>query len=461
MPGRIFGGLDFGRVSSPSQDVIPVPSHKNKPAASLEVRRPSTSMDHFKRPALNLNKKHSSDKKDKKDRSVSKDQQAAPRLPMKPKPITMDLLMESPPILMLDPASVSSGALISGRLQVTPQVNETILESITMFLECTTTTKRPVQERCRECMTQVKDLYEWKFLAKPKFFGQAEGVQELPFSHLIPGHLPSTTHGTIGSIDYSLHVRARSADGQETEFRRNLIINRALRPGIDKSSIRVFPPTNLSLHVTMPNVVHAIGEFPVHCRMTGITTKREDTQTRWKLRKLTWRVEEHEKNISPACSAHSARVGGDGKGLQHEHTRDIGMDEVKSGWKTDYSEGIVEGEFAVSINPSSKPQCGVESQSGLKITHNLILELVIGEEWAPNKKPENATPTGAARVLRTQFSLNVTERSGMGIAWDDEQPPMYEDVPDSPPHYQNERTLVMNYDSEDLHEDIKDLSLNP
>lgn len=461
MPGRIWGlpGLDFGRVSSPPLESVNAKA--SPPPSSLEVRRPSNSMEHFKRPTLNLAKKHGSDKKEKKDRSVSKDKQAAARAPTQPKPIKMDLLMESPPILMLDPASVSSGALISGRLQVTPQVSETILESITMFLECTTTTKRPVHERCRECMSQVKDLYEWKFLAKPKFFTAQEGVQELPFSHLIPGHLPATTHGTIGSIDYSLHVRARSADGQEVEFRRNLVINRALRTGNDKNSIRVFPPTNLSLHVTMPNVVHPIGEFPVTCRMTGITTKREDTQTRWKLRKLTWRVEEHETAISPACSAHAAKVGGEGKGIQHENTRDVGMGEVKSGWKTDYSDGVVEGEILCHIDPSSKPQCGVESQSGLKVTHNLILELVIGEEWAPNKKPDNATPTGAARVLRTQFSLHVTERSGMGIAWDDEQPPMYEDVPDSPPGYQNERTMVINYDSEDLHEDIEGLVLTP
>jgi hypothetical protein len=103
----------------------------------------------------------------------------------------------------------------------------------------------------------------------------------------------------------------------------------------------------------------------------------------------------------------------------------------------------------------------MESPSGLKIIHNLILELVIAEEWAPNKKPSQATPTGAARVLRTQFALNVTERAGMGIAWDDEQPPMYDDVPASPPHYQGERTVVVEYDGEDLHEDVEALRLSP
>lgn len=45
-------------------------------------------------------------------------------------------------------------------------------------------------------------------------------------------------------------------------------------------------------------------------------------------------------------------------------------------------------------------------------------------------------PTGSARVLRMQFKLYVTERSGLGIAWDDEVPPMYDDVSAlSPPTY--------------------------
>lgn len=45
-------------------------------------------------------------------------------------------------------------------------------------------------------------------------------------------------------------------------------------------------------------------------------------------------------------------------------------------------------------------------------------------------------PTGSARVLRMQFKLQMSERSGLGIAWDDEVPPTYDDVKAlSPPTY--------------------------
>ena len=416
-------------------------------------------MDHIKRPSMpGLTKKHGSDKKEK-DRSLSKDKdQRTPPLP--PKAVKLDMFMESPPALFIGPQSTATGALISGRLQVTPKGADATLESISMYLECTTSTKRPVHDRCRDCLTTINDLTEWKFLTKPKTFTTQQGMEEMPFSHMLPGHLPGTSHGHIGSIDYSLHVRAKTSQGQEIEYRRELLIQRALVPGSDKNSVRIFPPTDLSLHLTLPNIVHPIGEFPVQCRMTGLSTKREGSQTRWRLRKLTWRIEEHETMISPACSKHAGKVGGEGKGVQHEHTREVGWREMKQGWKTDFDEGVVEGEFMAAIDPSLKPNCGVEAQNGLKIGHNLILELVIAEEWSSYKKPQQATPTGAARVLRTQFALNVTQRAGMGLSWDDEMPPMYEDVPISPPHYQNEHTSIADYEGDDLHADVEHLTLN-
>ncbi|GMM32203.1 Ldb19 protein [Martiniozyma asiatica (nom. inval.)] len=56
----------------------------------------------------------------------------------------------------------------------------------------------------------------------------------------------------------------------------------------------------------------------------------------------------------------------------------------------------------------------------------------------PNR-PENTTagiPTGTARVLRMQFKVVLTERGGLGMAWDDEVPPTYNKVSAlSPPAY--------------------------
>lgn len=71
----------------------------------------------------------------------------------------------------------------------------------------------------------------------------------------------------------------------------------------------------------------------------------------------------------------------------------------------------------------------------MEVSHLLVLEIIVAEEQTAGVGKKQAMPTGSARVLRMQFKLTVTERSGMGISWDEEMPPTYEDVPVSPPGY--------------------------
>ena len=164
--------------------------------------------------------------------------------------------------------------------------------------------------------------------------------------------------------------------------------------------------------------------------------------------------------ISPACSKHAPKIGGEGKGILHEESRVIGEDEVqynKQPWKTDFNSGEVECEFKASANPTLKPVCDVSAPNGLSVTHNLTIEMVVAEEWVPLKKTHQVTPTGAARILRMQFHLVITERAGMGLSWDEETPPVYKDVPPSPPSYAN----MDDYDIAELSEvgHVEDLRL--
>lgn len=52
------------------------------------------------------------------------------------------------------------------------------------------------------------------------------------------------------------------------------------------------------------------------------------------------------------------------------------------------------------------------------------------------------------------FNIIVTERSGMGIAWDEEQPPLYENVPASPPAYATGDAQVYNGEPIPDYEDL-------
>lgn len=152
---------------------------------------------------------------------------------------------------------------------------------------------------------------------------------------------------------------------------------------------------------------------------------------------MTWRIDEQSKIISAACSKHAHKIGGEGKGILHEEVRALGGEEHKSGFKTDFDTtgGAIDFEFNAAIKPNCHPVCDVASPTGMEVAHILVLEFVVAEEQTAGVGKNRAMPTGSARVLRMQFKLNLTERSGMGISWDEEMPPMYEDVPDSPPGY--------------------------
>lgn len=354
-------------------------------------------------------------------------------------PGRFEMIIESPPLVLFGNASNSTGALLSGRLKllVEDPTGELRLQEFTMGLQTTFHSKKPVGKECKECADRVEELKKWTFLSEPKTF-YADEDNQFPYSFLFAGHLPATTHTQLGDIEYALRATAKTSHGEKIELNYPLTIQRAIQPGPEKSSIRIFPPTNLTGRVQLPPIVHPIGVFPVKMSLSGVVEKKAESQTRWRLRKLSWRIEEHSKVISTPCTKHAHKVN-EGKSILHSETRMLGNDEMKSGWKSDFDtiggEITMEFEASLATRSNHKATCDVESPTGVEVKHNLVIELIVAEEFCPNRNTQLITPTGAARVLRMQFGLIVTERAGMGISWDEEMPPVYEDVPESPPGY--------------------------
>lgn len=440
MPGRLLSTLarvapsplpklDGPAKNHPAPLFPPVYSYEAPEVKGTSRSQESLVMDIFKR-----HDKHNADKKSPK---------STPKSTPKPSPkveaqaaASLNMSVESPPIVFYNSAQSSTGAIFSGQLMMNIHEPYVTISKFEMRLLAIVSTKKPVAPHCADCSTQTTEIHKWEFLTHP--VSLRHGPHSFPFSHLLPGHLPATTHGSLATLDYYLSAVATTTNGDKITYRSNIEVKRAIFPGNEKHSIRIFPPTNLTASVKLPPVIHPIGDFPIEMRLSGIVQNKADSQTRWRLRKLNWRIEETQKFISPACSKHIQKVGGEGKGVLHEDVRAIANEEVKTGWKTDFERGEIDVEFNAACNIGLKPLCDMDSQNGMSVKHNLIIEMVVAEEWAPLKKLTQATPTGAARVLRTQFHLTLTERSGMGIAWDEEQPPVYEDVPVSPPTYMDD-----------------------
>lgn len=415
---------------------------------STIIRRASIKMDHI----LPLSKGHkkrddSKDRDSKKTKSSSKtrnppsrhdSRQASPTLNATT-PGKFSMIMESPPAILYGSTTYSNGAIVAGRLKfdVVDPSGEVKLNHFNMVLQVKTSTKKPVSRDCPDCAAKIEVIKKWEFLSEPKPFLKMKDNQ-FPWSYMIEGRMPATSSSQLGSISYAFVVTATTSLGETITFSHPLEVKRAIAPGPDKASIRIFPPTHLTGKVSMPPVVHPIGKFPVTMSLSGIVEKKEHSQTRWRLKKMMWRIEEHSKVKSAPCARHQHKVT-EGKAIQHTESKQLGYDEMKNGWKTDFDtaggEIMLEFEASLATKSSHKVCCDVDSQSGLDVKHNLVIELIVAEEFVPNKNTNLITPTGAARVLRMQFALVVSERAGMGISWEEEMPPMYDDVPPSPPGY--------------------------
>ncbi|CAI7661796.1 unnamed protein product [Penicillium crustosum] len=444
MPGRLIpnlirnaSSLHSSVTSTPSHSnssstvsVNEIPAHAKKPTHKSErarspERRLSFSMDHLIHPLRD----HSKEKR----RSLGRAGRSKERSSHEPHPpaAKLDVLIESPPLVCYGPPTSSTGALFSGRLRIA--VSE-LTGGVTLS-QFDTSTKKPVSNHCSNCATRTEELTQWNFITEDLHLNG--GDHDFPFSYLFPGHLPASCNGVLGQVEYFLLAHARSVTGEEYSLKLPLDIKRSLLPGPDKSSIRIFPPTNLTGRIVLPSVIYPIGHFPVEMTLSGVVDKGEKTQTRWRLRKMMWRIEEQQKIVSTACQKHAHKIGGEGKGVLHQETRVIGHNEEKSGWKTDFDTagGEITMQFDANINPAANAVCDMEAPGGLEVKHNLVIELIVAEEFCPNGNTRLITPTGAARVLRMQFHLHVTQRGGLGISWDEEMPPIYEDVPASPPCY--------------------------
>ncbi|CCF57764.1 hypothetical protein KAFR_0D01180 [Kazachstania africana CBS 2517] len=164
-------------------------------------------------------------------------------------------------------------------------------------------------QSCANCKRKITEMKQWKIqetsIVKPI------GDHSYPFSYLVPGSIPSTSSLGLSAetqIKYELLATVKYKDpfnsGKDNLV--NLVmpvpITRSLHKGPDKNSLRVFPPTELTAAAVLPSVVFPKSTFPLEMKLDGVSLG----DRRWRMRKLSWRLEETTRVRSNACSAHKA-----------------------------------------------------------------------------------------------------------------------------------------------------------
>jgi arrestin-related trafficking adapter 1 len=365
---------------------------------------------------------------------------------------SLAIKIESPPLVLHGRPQDSTGALLSGILELTPIVPPSNpdgtyeVEKLEMKLVMETETQYPLAAHCEACKRQTKLLNTWTFIpSRRKFTFRGGRPQGFPFSFLLPGDLPATTRSSLGSISYKLIVEAIPPTPIVTAQRAANVANvsrpvilisplnlqRAIRPPEEpKHSQRVFPPTTIVARVTLPTILHpGSTDNAIDISFSGLNGK--DSRLRWSLRRIVWKLDEISQVISVACPLHSTK----NQATEHQDSRIIGSGVVVSGWKRDLQEGKVDCVVYVGSSPLAAAACDVDAinTTELHVSHQLVIECVVAEEVLHTMLNSARgggvfQATGNARVLRMTYPVTVTDRGGMGISWDEEIPPRYEDV---------------------------------
>lgn len=360
--------------------------------------------------------------------------------------------IESPPIIFHGDAENSTGALVSGQLFLDIKDDAYEIDSFKATLTIHVTQKKPFTAHCPECTNQYTLLKEWSFL--PAALALNRGVHPFPFSVLLDGHLPATLDSPLVNIAYEFKAEAIPAKTGSPAIKLEKLfdVKRSLPPpDLPHHSVRVFPPTNVKASVHYQQVIHPIGTNTLTMRLDGIarasTTPGASTIEYWKLKKLTWRLEETLKTVAPACDKHKPVAAATtpnetpqqrSTGMARTETRVIGEKTLFSGWKSSYggaTDSSVDLELEYALSKHARYSCDLRARDGTEVSHQLMLEMVVSQECAPLGKPGLVTQTGVGRILRMHFGTVLTERGGIGISWDNEAPPIYQDVPPSPPAY--------------------------
>ncbi|KAH3686520.1 hypothetical protein WICPIJ_002498 [Wickerhamomyces pijperi] len=163
-------------------------------------------------------------------------------------------------------------------------------------------------QNCSGCRHKTVELARWDIMAQPHLL--PIGDHSYPFSHLLPGNLPpSTTLGSaaLTTIKYQMYAIVKYYYNNHTHEAKVVLplnISRSILKGPDRNSLRVFPPTNVTASAVLPNVVHPKSSFTLELKLNGVT----DSDRRWRMRRMGWRIEESSKLKVHACEHHQTKL---------------------------------------------------------------------------------------------------------------------------------------------------------
>lgn len=332
---------------------------------------------------------------------------------------------------------VNSGsyALVSGRLSF--NVEEPLqVESLDITSQLHMRYKRPRKKDCAMCAQESIQITQWSAIST--LTPLPKGQHDFDFSFIIPGHLPISMDTPLAAVEYEVHAEALCTEREPVISKNTFKVERILEAEPNKQLHTYnFGSTNMTATLCLNNVVRPTETNSVQLRFDNITSSLGIGLEVWKLRKVTWKLEESVSVTLPSCPRHPTSPRRTSQGANNDPSKQsdtflLGNDSLRHGWEehTDESQPYITFNFDYSLNRvGSDTTYTCDESAGPWVTHTLLVELHVEKHFVVPGSPRVTAPPRAEATLRMTRPVVVTELVEPSV------PPAYGNTSDSPPDY--------------------------
>ncbi|KAF4553161.1 Hypothetical protein D9617_8g051750 [Elsinoe fawcettii] len=316
-------------------------------------------------------------------------------------------------------------------LDMTNKNDTIVIKELKVELTRTIRSTKPAKKQCQACTANPSTISTWNFIASPQTF--PSGTHKSSATLALPTGSPPTLNSKQTSIDYHVVATAVLDDGTVVSSSEPIVY---MPPALNSLSAltRKVEYADFDINVTLP---YSIPLDHILNASVSLNTSSRDDQTRrrrWSIRKLDWRIEEHETTTSTTCDQHK----GSFKSGVTNTTRTIASGEANLSRRpdTDIAHNPTDS-FLCSIPSKSRASPDAHVAERFRITHTVELELFVAEVPSGPDGMSKSGPSGVVRILKPKFDIVLLPSTygslDDGVA--EQVPPRYEQDATSPPAY--------------------------
>ncbi|KAM0438629.1 hypothetical protein ACHAPT_001382 [Fusarium lateritium] len=239
----------------------------------------------------------------------------------------------------------------------------------------------------------------------------------------------------LAAVEYQLYAKALCTEREPVVCNKVFKVERILEAEASKQLHAYdFNSTNITADLRLDSVVRPGGTNAVHIRIDNITSSLAVGLEVWKLKKVTWSLEETVSVTLPNCPRHLATPTGQGTGHDSSHqsaTRILGKKSLRHGWDEHIEpRRYIAFNFDYSLNRVGSDTLYVcDESAGPEVKHALHIEIHLGKHFVLPEAPRVSSPPRAEttlRMTRPVLLVDLVEASA---------PPAYGESSDRLPDY--------------------------